>query len=80
MSDKEKKEKKVKEKKEKEFIGILIGNFMECTSHGPHVTMKNMKAWKKGQILFDMNKINVLLGLGAPIEIYYKHVHGTAES
>lgn len=77
MSDKEK---KAKEKKEKEFIGILKGNFMECTSHGPHVTTKNIKAWRSGQIIFEKEKIETLLSLGAPLEIYYKYVHRTAES
>lgn len=67
MSDKEKKEKKVKE-----FIGIFMNNFMECTSHGPHVTTSHIKAWKRGQIIFDMAKVEALLNLGAPLEVYYK--------
>lgn len=63
-----------KKKAKKERIGILMRSFMQCTSYGPHVLNKHIKAWSRGQIVWNEQDIEKLLELGAPLEIYFRDV------
>lgn len=57
---------------EESMIGVMLKNFMQCNSYGPHVANKSLKSWTKGQVVWDSKDIEALLKCDAPIETYKK--------
>ena len=75
ISEGDLKDKSPEPKKAKKVrIGILMRPFMQCTSYGPHVLNKHVKAWSRGQIVWNEQDVEKLLELGAPLEVYCRDV------
>ena len=66
-------------KRPKEYIGIMVKNFRQCTSYGPHVLDRSIKNWDAMSIIKNKTDIDELVKLGAPIEVYYRYVDGSTE-
>lgn len=58
----------VKERKQR--LGVLMQNFMQCTSYGPHSAASSMKCWQRGQCVWSENDLKMLVDLEAPIRIF----------
>lgn len=59
-------------KNAKQRIAIFSKHFMECSYLGPQVHEKNIKTWRKDQIVRSETDIESLLSQGAPIEVFVK--------
>lgn len=55
-----------------ERIGIMMNKFMQTTPLGPQTHEKNIKCWQRGQIVWNEKDIDMLLGLNAPIKVYFR--------
>lgn len=63
----------------RERVGILIKSFSNIKNYGPHQLLKCITNWSQGQIIRDECLIDELLALNAPMEVYYRDVHGTGK-
>ena len=61
-------------------IGILRAKFMHCKQYSPNVSLKNIKCWPAGTIVWNEDDLDELLAENAPIEVYYKDVDRPTES
>lgn len=63
-----------------EKIGVLSARFCSMEHHSPHhLTTRCFRQWAKDQIVRDQKEIDLLLSLGAPLEVYTRDVHGARE-
>lgn len=63
-----------------EKIGILSARFCSMEHHSPHhLTTRCFRQWTKDQVIRDQKEIDLLLSLGAPLEVYTRDVHGARE-
>ncbi len=68
--NKEEKKDEVKTRLSKPKIAIFHSLFKQTTLFSPLTPQTYIKCWKKNDIVRDEKDIELLLGLGAPLQVY----------